>query len=258
MKVKVDTVQSVERAMAVLRELALEPEMGVRELSVRLGLGKSTVHRLLATLKTERFVEQNASEKYRLGMKLFEYGHVVLGRLEIRKEALPEMEKLAATTGETVNLGILDGFDVVHIERIDSTEPLSTGMKVGRRSPAHCLGLGKAIMANLPPAEREALLNDSGFRGSLRKYTDTTIADADELRGHLDAVRRQGFAIDEQEYFLGARCVAVPVFNHTGRVVAAVSVVGPTVRLTVDKVEEFIPLVLETGRNISRRLGFNE
>ena len=252
-----DTVQSVERAMAVLKELALEPELGVRELSARLGWGKSTVHRLLTTLKAEQFVEQNASEKYRLGLKLFEYGNIVVGRLGIRKEAFPEMEELARITGETVNLAILDGLDILHIERIDSTAPLRTGMTVGRRSPAHCLGLGKAIIANLPQDEREALFNDSNFRNSLKKYTDHTISDTDALRGHLDIVRRQGFAIDDEEYFLGARCIAVAIFNHTERVVAAVSVVGPTIRMTMDKIADFIPFVQKAGQNISRRLGFN-
>ena len=109
----------------------------------------------------------------------------------------------------------------------------------------------------MPETEREALLNDSSFRNSLKKYTDHTISDAGELRAHLDAVRRQKFAIDNEEYFLGARCIAVPIFNHTERVVAALSVVGPTVRMTTSKIEEFIPLVQDAGRSVSRRRGFN-
>jgi IclR family acetate operon transcriptional repressor len=252
-----DKVQSVERAITLLETLADAAEMGIKELSVAMGLPKGTVHRLLSTMKDKNVVDQTATGKYRLGFKLYELGSKMVNRLGVRKEAMPHLENLTKISGETANLAIPDHFDVIYVERIASLAPLRLGVDLGCRFPAYALGLGKAIMANLAPAELDEYLSDPEFQASIKPFTDNTITNIVELRHHLEAVRKQGYAVDNEEYLRGIRCIAAPIFNYSGKVIAAIGISGATATMTSAKIQEMIPYVKEAGRNVSRNLGYS-
>lgn len=257
MKDDADKVQSVERAISLLETLADASEMGIKELGMALGLPKGTVHRLLATMKARNMVDQTATGKYRLGFKLFELGSKMVNRLGVRKEAMPHLENLTSISGETANLAIPDRFDIIYVERIASLAPLRLGVDLGCRFPAYALALGKAILANMEPAELNAYLLDPEFQASIKPITDNTITNIVELHHHLEAIRKQGYAVDNEEYLRGIRCIAVPVFNYSGKVIAAIGISGATATMTSAKIQAMIPHVKEAGRNLSRNLGYS-
>ena len=240
----------------VLECLAREPELGITELSEQVGLGKSTIHRIVLTLKNANIIEQSISGKYRLGIRLFELGNIVVTRLGLRKEAHPFLNKLAELSSETVNLAILDQYSVVHIDRVESSESLRTGMNIGQRSPAFCLGIGKVLLANLPSQELQAMLHDPSFKKTIYKYTKNTITDIEQLYNNLMQIKQEMYAVDNEEFNIGVRCIGAPVFNYTNNVVAAISIAGPTVRMTLDRIKDLIPHVMSAAEGISRSLGY--
>ncbi|MFT3985953.1 MAG: IclR family transcriptional regulator [Lachnospiraceae bacterium] len=248
-------IQSVDRALAIMEVLLREPELGVTELSAELGLGKSTVHRLLLTMKVHGLIDQTPSSKYRLGIRLAIFGETVVRRLDLRKEAAPFLADLSKLSGESVSLAILDEYSILYIDRIDCLEPLRMGVKIGLRLPIFCTSMGKAILANLPEQKLNKLFDDSKFQNTLIKYTDNTITELGKLREHLKNVKELGFALDREEHNPGVSCIGAPIFDHLGRVVAAISVAGPTIRMTPDRIEELIPYVKKSAMDISLQLG---
>lgn len=251
-----NTIQSVERAFTILELLCQKNELGISELSREIGLGKSTIHRMISTLCSKQLVEKTSSGKYRLTFKLFEMGNALINRLGIREEARALLEKMAKTSGETVSLAILDNNEVMYIDRIESTEPLRMGLSIGKHVPAFCTSLGKVMLAYLPEYEREAVLHSKTFSAKYRQLTPKTIYPAKELHEHLRIVAEKGYALDDEEYISGLRCVAAPVFSHEKKVVAAVSIAGPAVRMTHERIAQCIPLVVKTAQELSERLGF--
>lgn len=250
-----DVVHSVDRALSIIEALSQVEEMGITELSRELGLGKATVYRIITTLRLRGYIEQTATEKYRLNLKVFELGNKVVNRLGIRKIAYPYLEKLALISKETVNLAVLEGANVYYIDRIESREPLRIQLDIGKRFPAYCTGLGRVLLAYHEPSEVAQLLGELRSSGEIQKYTNKTIVDTELLQMELGKIKEQGFAFDDEQYLPGIRCVAAPVFKHTGKVAAAISVAGPTVRMTNKVVAQLIPLVRETAIGISARLG---
>ena len=253
-----NTVHSVDKALAILDILSCVDEIGISELNRQLGFGKGTIYRLLTTLRVNGFVEQTETEKYRASLKLFEMGNKVVSRLGIRKIVNPYLEQIARDSKETVNLAILDGAEVIYIDRIESLEPLRYGLEVGTRLPVYCSGLGLSILAHKTPIEVDNLLHDIVKEGRLLPLTEKTITAPQILKKRLQTIREQGYAVDDEEYARGLVCVAVPVFNFTGKVVAAVSIAGPKFRLTDKVISEFILLLKKGARDISRRLGYNK
>ncbi len=247
--------RSVLRALAIVDLLGRAgEELGVTEISNRLGLHKSTVFRLLTTLAAAGYVRQESPlGKYRLGMRLAELGMIALSQIDLRSEARPFLRDLMEATGETVHLGIVDGDQVVYIDKIESRQILTMKSTIGSRAPAHCTALGKVLMAFLPDEDLDALL----ARRDLARLTANTIAQPAGLREHLVRIREQGYAIDDEEHEPGIRCIAAPIRDHTSRVVAAVSVSGPSVRITREAMERIIPRVIEAGNEISRAVGHN-
>jgi len=245
-------IRAVERAAAILKAFSpTSPSLGVTELARRLGLHKSTIHRLLATLEHEGFVVQDAEGgRYRLGLQLFELGSLVINSMELQKIARSYLEEVHRACGETVHLAILDEGEVVYIDKIESTRQLRMHSLIGRRSPAHCTGLGKVLLAWLP-----APALDQVIRRGLRTYTSRTISSPDMLRNHLALVRQRGYAIDDGEHEELIRCAAAPVFDHTGQVVAAVSIASVGVDVESPRFEEYIGLVQSCTRSISHALG---
>jgi IclR family KDG regulon transcriptional repressor len=243
---------SVTNAARLLKQFsARDREFGVSELARRLGLGKSTVHRLLVTLAEQDLVEQDEfTGKYRLGLAIYDLGAAVATGLDLHEAIMPSMEQLRAATGETVQVAVLDGRQVVYIERLDSPNTLRLFLEVGRRNWAHCTGTGKVLLAYQSELELEAIMD--GWR--LPAVTPLTITDQHELRKALAEIRRQGYAHNLGESEVGVLSVSGPI-RDAGGVRAAISVAGPQQRMEpiLDKITM---AVMEMAAQASRRLGW--
>jgi DNA-binding IclR family transcriptional regulator len=229
-----------------------EYEMGISALATRLGLAKSTVHRLATTLVEYDFLEQNRETgKYRLGLALFELGTLVRRKMDAASEAQGEIHALADASGETVQLAILDHLSVLYIRIRESRQAVRMSSGLGSRAPAHCTSVGKALLA-YQPAELVQQIIDQG----LKRYTVNTIVEREALLAELASIRAKGYAIDDEEIEVGLRCVAAPIRDHSGHVVAAISVAAPMQRMSRKMVQTTIPSVVAAADAISRRLGF--
>ncbi len=230
-------------------------EAGVTEVGQALGVHKSTASRLLAAMETRRYVSRNGTTgKYSLGMRLVELSKVKLERFDLRAHARPTLEELVGATGETAHLAILDQGEIVYIDKVDTPQTLMMRSRIGYRVSPHCTALGKAILASLPPETAESIVREKG----LPRLTPNTITDPLVLREHLQRVRTQGFAIDDEEHEEGIRCAAAPLIDHASRVAGAISVSGPTFRVSRQRVEEFGILVRDACRRLSASLGSGE
>jgi DNA-binding IclR family transcriptional regulator len=251
---KASSVQSIERAIAILKAFSTDKgELGVTELSRQLDLHKSTVSRLLASLQREGLVEENlVTRKYRLGMALVTLGGLVLHRLDVAQTARPLMATLSATTQETVMLAIKDDVEAVNVAQVPSPQMVKHIEWVGRRTPLHCTAVGKVLLAYSPVAEQQAFIN----RG-LSRYTSNTITEPNTLCQELVRAREQGYAIGSEEFEVGLNEVAAPIRDHSGEVVASISVSGPAFRLSPDRFPSVAEHVQHSARTLSGQLGHN-
>ena len=244
-------VQSVDRALTVLEILAKRGVAGVTEIAAELGVHKSTASRLVSVLESRGFVEQLSDRgKYRLGYGIARLGSALTRHRDLAHEGRVACEGLAADTGETVNLAILDGGRVVNISEVRGSGAVAVQTWVGQSTPAHATSSGKALLAHLPRRELEAALD-----GELQRYTEHTITDLAVLQRELDTVREQGWGSAVEEYELGLNAVAAPVRDHDGTVVAAISVAGPSFRLTPADLPRLAPRLLQAAADFGRRLG---
>jgi len=248
------SIQSVKRALNILSILSRHPEgLGVTEIAGKLDVAKSTAFRLLFTLQEEGYVQKDQqTDQYRLGLRLLQLGNEVAKSLDLRRVAHPHLKKLVELTGETTHLAIYDKGEIVYIDKIESTATIRMYSQIGLRAPAHCTGLGKAILSCLPEEEIDRLIATKG----LRKYTENTLVTRETLLEALRKAREDGYAFDEEEHELGVRCAAAPIFNHEGKVVAGLSIAGPTTRLSKEKTRAFGPLVKQIALDVSRELGY--
>lgn len=245
-------IRSVSRACEILEALyRAGGEAPLKEISQYTALNKSTAHGILATLEHERFVVRTSNGAYALGLRLLELGTAAVTRLDLRSQATEVLHNLVRRFGETVHLVTREGADVVYIDKVESSQSVRIVSQVGSRLPAVCTGVGKAILAVLPSDELERLL--AGVE--LKPYTRNTITEMHRLREQLQEVRRRGYAIDDEEIVDGLRCVAAPIFNHTGSCVAALSLSGPSARMGFSRLGEMIPALCEGAAEVSRRLG---
>lgn len=230
------------------------PEWGISALAKHLGLAKSTVHRLATTLIEARLLEQNPqTSKYRLGLAVFELGACVANQKDVSKVSIPYLEELMERTGETVHLAILDENEVLYINKIESRQTIRMFSRVGRRGPVYCTGVGKVLLAFQPQERIEEVI-----AAGLVAHTAHTIVDPDKLRACLNKVRADGYAIDDQEIEIDLRCIAAPVRDHSGNVIASISVAGPSQRLPKERLLGFAPDLTSTAGTISQRLGYRE
>ncbi len=244
---------AVEAALSILETLGTVHEMGVTDLAKKLGMGKSSVYRLLATLARRGYVEKTPqNDRYQLTYRLFAVGSPAADRSGLREVANPVMQRLAAETGETVNLGALDGARVVTLHKVESRHLLRMHLEVVGGAPTHATALGKVLLADLEPAEVARRLR--GRR--LERLTPRTIGDRRSLGRALASIREQGFAMDDEECSLGLRCVAAPILDHRGSVVAALSISGPSQRLPDRVMLRMAESVRTAAREISHRLGY--
>src|SRR5215831_5796817 len=245
------SVRSAARLLCTFS--ATDRELGVSELARRLGLSKSTVHRLLTTLAAEHLIELNPrSGRYRLGIKVYELGTVVSSHFELHEAVAMYIDDLRATTGETVQVGVLDGSEVVYIERRESLRTLRHMVDLGHRNYANCTACGKVLLAALPETDLERLLGE----GRLQARTPHSITDPDRLRAELATVRERGYAENIRESAPDTASVAAPIFDDGKRAVAALSVAGPLTRMGEAARRRYANAALDIACRISEQLGY--
>ncbi len=252
-------VQSVERVANILELVGRNSQgTGIRDVSLILNLPKGTVHRLLSTLVYMGYVRQDSATKnYFLGLKLLELGNLVTSQLDQIKIAEPVLRRLAEDSGETVHMAILEQNEIVYINKIEkeiNAGGLKMSSRVGSRTPANSCAVGKVLLAYSSEDEVESVIQATG----LPPRTPNTITDPAQLKEHLAAVRKQEYAVDDEENELGIRCVAAPVFGDKGKVVSAISASGPAFRVTKRMIQDTLRKeVMRAASEISVLLGYS-
>jgi DNA-binding IclR family transcriptional regulator len=249
-------IQTVQNSLRLLEAFHDEVELGVSELSRRLGLHKNNVFRLLATLEQSGYIEQSEStDRYRLGPRCLELGRSFARGSRLLERARPLLAELALDLGESAHLAVMHDFEVVHLDGEQPRQLVLASSRVGRRLPVHSSALGKVLIGNSDEATRtdyDKRVVSEGLVGC----TDATITDRDKLFEHLRTVSAQGFALDVDEYELGLRCAAAPVFDGQGRCIAALSVSGPAPRMSEDRLHrEVIEVLVASAERLSTQLG---
>lgn len=244
-------IGSLEKGVRIVELLSRKGTLSLSDIAGELKLDRSVCHRHLLTLRDMGLVSQPGNSGYRLTMALFEMAMRVVNQLEVKKVVRPFMEKLALAHGETVNLGIKDGSQVVYLDKCESTHLLRADLAVGARIPMYCTALGKAILAFRPEAERKAFCTAGGFKA----YTERTITSPKALALELAAIREQGFALDDEEHYLGLRCVAAPLVDYTGFANHSLSIAAPGSRLSHARLTEIGVDLKRTCERISGVLG---
>lgn len=245
-------VQSVDRAISVLEILAQRGEAGVSEVAADIGVHKSTAFRLLAALEERELVEQTQDRgKYRLGFGILRLASAVPGQLDVIHQARAICEQLAAHVGETVNIAVRRSHFVVNIDQARGPSAVATHNWVGELTPLHATSSGKVLLAFMAPEERRKALAESG----LERLTPHTITSQRDLEAQVEAAARDGYASSIEELEEGLNAVAAPVRDHTGRVIAALSVSGPVYRFTEERLREVVPDVVAAAASISHRMG---
>lgn len=249
-------VQSVDRAIAILEFLSEEKDgCGITLISKATGLHKSTVHRLLGTLMNKGYIEKDMeNDNYRLGTKILYLAGSVLDRMDIRNVSKPYIRELCEETKEVVHLSILDGDEAVYIDKVESSRLNSVRMhsQIGKRVPLYCTAVGKVLLSKFDDNKIMELLSGKKFI----KFMPNTVENVYEFIKQLEDVREKGYAMDDMEHEEGIRCIAAPIFDRKGKVVAAVSVSGPIFYITEDRIPYLRDKILKASENISYQLGF--
>jgi len=249
-------IKVLDKSLSILEILRRHNSpMSLTEIGEELGIYPSTAHRMLDTLKYWGYVEQDPNtQKYQLGLKVVELGMAKLHQMDLVKETAPYLKELVNQCNETVHLGVLEDGEVLYLAKEESSQTIRMVSYVGRRAPVHCTALGKVLLAYLSEEERKKILEKNG----LPRLTKNTLTDEKELEEELSRVREQGFGLDREEHEKDVRCIAAPIKNRQGKVIAAVSISGPAYRIDVDKQNHLKEALLETSKQISERLGWNK
>ncbi len=244
-------VQSVDRALTILAILARHGEAGVTDIAAELGVHKSTAFRLVATLESHGMVEQNEDRgKYRLGVGVLRLAGATTARLDVVQEARPICRKLAADSGETVNIAVLSDRSALYLDQVAGRSALQSHNWVGQHIPLHATSNGKVLLSGLSGDEVDLRLP------RLPSYTEETVTSRAKLRRQLAEVRSVGYAVAVDELEVGLTAIAAPVHNAQGDVIASLSVSGPTFRMGEGRVKELVALVSDAAEEVSRRLGY--
>ena len=250
-------IQAVSHALDLLEQFHDEvDELGVTELSKRLKLHKNNVFRLLATLESRNYIEQNkVTENYRLGLKTLELGQTFIKQMGLLRQSRPVLEALVKECNETTYVAILKEAHIVYLDVVETDLTVRVVPRVGARLPAYCTAAGKVQIAYMTDEELENYLPTK----EMKRYTPKTVVDKDELKKHLKVIAEQGYAIDDEEMDVGVKCVGAPIRDYTRRIIGAVSISGPSMRFTDERLEkELIPLVMRSGEEISHKLGYHK
>ncbi|MEZ5811537.1 MAG: IclR family transcriptional regulator [Rhizobiaceae bacterium] len=246
------TVQALDRGLTLMKELARSRGLTLTDLSGRLDMAPSSAHRILSTLQKQGFADlDDISQEWSVGIEAFRVGSAFLVRTNLVEASIRQMRRLMEETGETANLAIADGGDVVFISQVETHNPIRAFYRPGSRSPMHSSGIGKALLANAPRAEVERLVHRTG----LVRHTERTCATPEALFADLDEIRRRGWSLDNEERYDGMRCVAATIFNAYGEAVAGISVSGPTVRFPDEALDGIGDKVCRAADEVTRLIG---
>lgn len=242
-------IQSLARGLKIMELLAASSDpVSITELAAELGIDKSSASRLAQTLTIYGYAEQDAaSRRYRLGPQVVRLSRSLLTRMPLRDEAKPFLRQLVERTGECAHLAILAQDQALYVDQVESPASLRVTTGVGTLAPLHCTALGKCLLA---------FDNGIALPAELPSFTPRTITDPQALHLHLEQTRRQGYAVDDEEYDFGVRCVAAPVFDYRGKVVGAIGISGPAGRMGLDRLPHFAQVVLGAARELSNRMSF--
>ena len=241
-------IQSLARGLKILDILCQAQDgVSITELADRLGVDKGSASRLVATLVNYGYAEKDGqTRRFHLGPQVVPLSRSVLARLSIREVAKPFLRELMERTGECVHLAVPAQGKVLYIDQVESPATLRVNAQVGTLNPLHCTALGKALLAfgdlELPPL--------------LESFTPHTLIDPARLRKNLEQVRAQGYAVDDEEFDLGVRCIAVPVFDFRGKATGSIGISGPATRITQERLPELAASVIEIGKALSERMSF--
>ncbi len=247
-------LHSLDRAVSVLEVLGeSDTPLSLAEICQRMGLHKSTAHRSLMVLERSALIERTLENRFRLGLKLYELGNRAVEQIDLRARVHPFFRRLAAQVGETVHLSVLQKTSVVYLDKVEPNRRVCMSSKTGTSNPVYCTSMGKAMLAFQPVETIDQIIAKIRFV----RYTPKTLGTREALLKALERIRRRGYAIDDEEIELGVRCVGAPIFNEHHRAIAAVSVSGPTSRITVQSVPGIAEHVLRCCRDISASLGLS-
>lgn len=244
-------MSSVTRAISTMELLARQGPLGVRAIATELDLPLGSAHRLLSDLAAEQVVERDDDGAWRLSYRLFAITGHQLDRLELPQLARPFAERIAAETGETVNVYALSGLESVSIDKVRGNEGMQLDLRLGASGPLHAGGSGKAMLAYLSERERDAVLD-----GPLHRYTEHTLVERAELEREIERIRGRGYAIDDQEVVMGVYCVSEPFIDRAGRPFGAMSITGPRPKAPGGDIEPLVAMLHEACSEVSRRLGY--
>ncbi len=245
--------QTVLKALEVLECVAeANVPLNAAEIAKRCGLSRPTAYRLLATLQSRGYVS-NTHHEYSLGSKVLSLGGLLLESLDLPSISHSYLRELSEIAGETAYVSVLDGTEILYVNKAASARGVQTNCTIGSRNHLYCSSMGKSILAFLLPEERDSILEKIV---PLEAFTSNTITDPDALRQELERIRQQGYAIDDIEGEENVRCVGAPIFDHVGRSFAAISLSGPAFRMSIERLHELSMLVVETALNISQQLGY--
>lgn len=251
--VSTESVASVGKTFAILDAIGQYGPVGISALAQRLDMSKTTVHRLLQTLRGLGYVEQESdTERYRLTIRLFQLGAQALENVDLVREADKEMRQIAQQTRETVHLGAFDEDSIIYIHKIDADYGLRMQSRIGRRNPLYSTAIGKVLLAWRSPEEAREILT----RVEFKKLTARTLTSAEAVLNILPSVRRQGYGEDDEEQEEGLRCLAVPIFDRLGFVAAGLSISFPSIRCSADTRTHYIEMLKQAGAAASTRLGY--
>lgn len=248
-------LSSVKNALRILRSFTMdEPEKRISDISKSLELNKSTVSRTMSTLASEGFVLKDPeTQKYRLGLSILSLSGIINTNMDIYQESMPVLNKLVETCGETAHISILDNDEVIYLQKVECNHPVRFLTHVGKRNPAYCTSAGKVLLAFSNEEITEAIIANG-----LQPYTEHTITEPDALRAHLKQVREMGHSYSYEELSEGVISIGAPAFDYTGKIIAALSVVGPKQRIHSGKIQNILHHTLHASAEVSSRLGYRK
>jgi len=249
-------INSILRASRILRSfLGGKTHYKISELALHLGLDRSTTYRLLLSLEKCGLVEKDEKTgEYSLGMAAFEIGNIYMRQMDFIQVSKPRMAELAARVQETVHLAVISGTEIVYVDKVDSPRALGVMSKIGQRGPLHSTALGKVLLAFQPEGELSGIMRQI----KLKSFTADTISSKRKLMDELRKIRRKGYAFDFKESEQGVECIAAPIRNHLGDVVAALSISGPHRKINTPQEKQYIDQVMEATSFISSKMGYKE
>ena len=244
----------VTKVLRILETLHEAPAgLQLKDVALQTSINKSTAYRFLAHLEHEGYVFRDVTGAYAIGVRLARLASGTSYQTTLRKISRPILQQLWKATGETVNLAVMDGREVLYLDVMESSHTFRLVSQVGLRRPVYCTALGKVMLAFIPEEEQQYFFEGMTFE----RFTPHTLKGAAQLRKEFASIRQRGYSIDNEEAYLGSRCIGAPIFESSGKIAAALSVSGPTTRVTREKITAFAAAARNAAMAVSRRLGYS-